>query len=93
MKAIVYHAPQDIRVEDLPGPACGDDELLVDVDACAICGTDLKAFAGKQPFLEYPRILGHELGVEIVEIGQLMLNLLHLILFIQGCTCAKTPVS
>ena len=40
-----------------------------------ICGTDLHAFRGRQPFFTYPRILGHELGVEIAEIGPNALGL------------------
>jgi 2-desacetyl-2-hydroxyethyl bacteriochlorophyllide A dehydrogenase len=39
------------------------------VHRIGVCGTDLHAFAGKQPFFNYPRILGHELGVEIIEPG------------------------
>jgi 2-desacetyl-2-hydroxyethyl bacteriochlorophyllide A dehydrogenase len=34
-----------------------------------VCGTDIHAFNGKQPFFSYPRMLGHELGVEILEVG------------------------
>lgn len=45
------------------------DEALLKVHRMGICGTDLHAYAGKQPFFSYPRILGHELGVEVVEIG------------------------
>lgn len=44
-------------------------EALVRVRAVGICGTDIHAFHGTHPFIGYPRILGHELGVEIVEIG------------------------
>jgi 2-desacetyl-2-hydroxyethyl bacteriochlorophyllide A dehydrogenase len=44
-------------------------EALVRVRRIGICGTDLHAFAGRQPFFEYPRILGHELGVEVLEIA------------------------
>ncbi len=44
-------------------------EALVRVRRVGICGTDLHAFQGTQPFLSYPRVLGHELGVEIVNIG------------------------
>src|SRR5690349_8249940 len=49
-----------------PSPRPG--EALVRVRRIGVCGTDLHAFAGRQPFFEYPRILGHELGIEIVEI-------------------------
>jgi 2-desacetyl-2-hydroxyethyl bacteriochlorophyllide A dehydrogenase len=45
-------------------------EALVRVHNIGICGTDLHAFRGKQPFFTYPRVLGHELGVEVVKIGE-----------------------
>jgi 2-desacetyl-2-hydroxyethyl bacteriochlorophyllide A dehydrogenase len=50
-----------------PVPAPG--EALVRVHRIGVCGTDLHAFAGKQPFFNYPRILGHELGVEVIDPG------------------------
>ena len=48
-------------------PRPGPGEALVRVHAIGVCGTDMHAFAGRQPFFSYPRILGHELGVEVVE--------------------------
>lgn len=45
-----------------------EQEALVKVQRIGICGTDLHAFRGKQPFFSYPRILGHELGVEVIEV-------------------------
>ncbi|MBZ0310616.1 MAG: zinc-binding alcohol dehydrogenase family protein, partial [Anaerolineae bacterium] len=45
------------------------DEVQVRVLQVGICGTDLHAFEGKQPFFTYPRILGHELAVEVIELG------------------------
>ncbi|HET6386079.1 MAG TPA: zinc-binding alcohol dehydrogenase family protein [Armatimonadota bacterium] len=53
---------------EAPGPP-GPNEAIVRVHRVGICGTDIHAFRGRQPFFSYPRILGHELGVEIVEIG------------------------
>jgi 2-desacetyl-2-hydroxyethyl bacteriochlorophyllide A dehydrogenase len=50
-----------------PDPAPG--EALVRVRAVGVCGTDFHAFNGKQPFFTYPRILGHEVGVEVVAVG------------------------
>ena len=50
-----------------PVPAPGD--ALVRVHRIGVCGTDLHAFAGRQPFFSYPRVLGHELGVEIIDPG------------------------
>ena len=48
----------------------GKGEALVRVLTVGICGTDLHAFEGTQPFFRYPRILGHELAVEIIECGE-----------------------
>ena len=60
MQAIVYHAPGDIRVEDVPKPECGPGELLVRIDACAVCGTDLKSRQHGNPRIKAPLIMGHE---------------------------------
>lgn len=67
MRQIVLQQPGDFREQqaDPPKPAAG--EALVRVHRIGVCGTDLHAFAGQQPFFTYPRILGHELGVEVVE--------------------------
>ncbi|MHB8900707.1 MAG: alcohol dehydrogenase catalytic domain-containing protein [Thermoguttaceae bacterium] len=69
MKAIVYHAPGDIRVDRLPDPACSERELLVRVDACAVCGTDLKTFRHGNPRIEPPLTMGHEFTGRVVEAG------------------------
>lgn len=45
-------------------------EALVRVKAIGICGTDYHAFNGRQPFFSYPRILGHELGIEVAAIAE-----------------------
>jgi alcohol dehydrogenase len=71
MKAIVLQQPgrfERIEIEEPPTP--GPGEVMVRVHRVGICGTDLSGFLGKMPFLSYPRILGHELGVEVVAAGQ-----------------------
>ncbi|MCL2119478.1 MAG: alcohol dehydrogenase catalytic domain-containing protein [Planctomycetaceae bacterium] len=60
MQAIVYHAPGDIRVDEIPKPVCGPGELLVRVDACAVCGTDLKSRQHGNPRIKAPLVMGHE---------------------------------
>lgn len=67
MRQIVLQEPGLFleRSSDVPRP--GADEALVRIRRVGICGTDLHAFAGRQPFFTYPRVLGHELGVEVVE--------------------------
>ena len=54
---------------ELPG-ALAAGEALVRVHRIGVCGTDIHAFNGKQPFFTYPRVLGHELGVEVVAVGE-----------------------
>src|SRR5271157_618049 len=56
--------------ETAPPSGPGAGEVLVRVLTVGICGTDLHAFEGTQPFFTYPRILGHELAVEVVETGE-----------------------
>jgi L-iditol 2-dehydrogenase len=70
MKAIVYHGPGDIRVEDVPLPTCGEDELLVKVDACAVCGTDLKSQKHGNPRVKGPLTIGHEFTGLVTEVGR-----------------------
>lgn len=41
----------------------------MNIKSIGICGTDYHAFRGKQPFFSYPRVLGHELGGEVVKLG------------------------
>lgn len=70
MKAVVLERPGQLElrnVNELNGRK--PDEALVRVHRVGICGTDLHAFRGNQPFFSYPRILGHELGVEVLEVG------------------------
>lgn len=70
MRAVILDEPGRFRLDTLPEPpAPGPGEVLVRVGRVGICGTDLHAFRGRQPFFSYPRILGHELGVEVVEVG------------------------
>lgn len=70
MKTIILDQPGHFRLADTAEPAQpGPGEALVRVRRVGICGTDLHAFQGTQPFLSYPRILGHELGVEVVALA------------------------
>jgi alcohol dehydrogenase len=75
MKALQLDAPKEFRFLDIPEPvAPGPGEALVRVHRIGICGTDLSGYLGKMPFFSYPRIPGHELGVEVVEVGPGVLN-------------------
>ncbi len=70
MKALQLEAPQRWKRIEVDAPARpGPGEALVRVHRVGICGTDISGYLGKMPFFSYPRIPGHELGVEVVEVG------------------------
>ncbi len=86
MRAITLTQPGHFEWTDLtealaPGPG----EALVRIHTVGICGTDLHAFKGRQPFFSYPRILGHELGVEVLRVGPGVTRLAP------GDRCATNP--
>ena len=64
MRAAVFYDVKDIRLEDVPEPAIGDEDVLVEVTACGICGSDLEYYMGRSPVGtadgKGPLILGHE---------------------------------
>jgi len=61
MKALVYTAPQEVTYRDEPEPAFGAADVLIEVDAVGICGSDMHAYHGHDPRRLPPLILGHEL--------------------------------
>ncbi|HEU5066621.1 MAG TPA: zinc-binding alcohol dehydrogenase family protein [Sphingomicrobium sp.] len=69
MKAVVCQEPLDLRVVDRPGPEPAAGEVLVRIQRVGLCGTDYHIFAGRHPFLAYPRVIGHELSGEVVAAG------------------------
>jgi len=68
LKAVVYHGKGDLRVEDVPVPEPGPGEMLVRVDACGICPTDLKKI--EKGLLPGPRIFGHEIAGTVAALGR-----------------------
>jgi 2-desacetyl-2-hydroxyethyl bacteriochlorophyllide A dehydrogenase len=71
MRAVVvrqYGRP--LEVMDRPVPCPGPEEVLVRVRASGLCSTDLHLLSGRQPLGELPRILGHELAGEVIELGK-----------------------
>jgi alcohol dehydrogenase len=70
MKAIVLEQPRRFVMHDIDEPTeLAVDQALVRVHRVGICGTDISGYLGKFPFYSYPRIPGHELGVEVVRVG------------------------
>lgn len=69
MLQIILEKPGTFIAAEGPEPTPAPGDAIVRVHRIGVCGTDLHAFAGKQPFFSYPRILGHELGVEVIDPG------------------------
>ncbi len=69
MKALRFYAPGDLRLEDVPEPVCGPDQVKLRVRNCSTCGTDVKILHNGHQNLTPPRITGHEIAGEIVEVG------------------------
>ncbi len=70
MKALSLESPKNWKRLDVPGPDKPQPgEALVRVHQVGICGTDISGYLGKMPFFSYPRIPGHELGVEVLDVG------------------------
>jgi len=67
MKVAMYYNNSDVRIEEMPVPSIGDNELLVKVKASGICGSDVMEW---YRIKKAPRILGHEITGDIVEIGK-----------------------
>lgn len=67
MKAILCEKPETLRLIDRPEPQRRPGEALVRIRRVGICGTDYHIYKGNQPYFEYPRVIGHELGAEVVE--------------------------
>ncbi|ECG4407215.1 hypothetical protein DD992_18020, partial [Salmonella enterica] len=61
MKTLICNNPGNIEYIERDIPHLKDDEVLLKIKAVGICGTDIHAFAGRQPFFAYPRVLGHEI--------------------------------
>jgi threonine dehydrogenase-like Zn-dependent dehydrogenase len=78
MLAVRTHGPRDYRVEEIPVPQPGPGELLIEVDACGICASDMKCFLGGELFwgkegqpgyVEGPCVAGHEYAGRVVALG------------------------
>lgn len=88
MNTVILQEPGQFTLRETALPsALGPGEVLVRVHRVGVCGTDLHAFRGEQPFFTYPRVLGHELGVEVVAFGPEMPSGAPLV----GSRCAIEP--
>lgn len=70
MKAMVYTAPLQLEIQDLPEPAPAPGEVLVRVRSVGICGSELEGIRSKSPFRVPPLVMGHELSGERLDTGE-----------------------
>ncbi len=70
MKEVVITAPRQYEMRDVPAPKPGSDEVLIQMKAAGVCGSDFHLFLGENPNAVYPRIPGHENAGLVVEVGQ-----------------------
>lgn len=72
MKLARIHAPNDVRLDEVPEPVCGPDDAILDVKACGICGSDVgyAKIGGIQARATEPVAIGHELAGVVAELGR-----------------------
>ena len=86
IRAIRFEAPYQARAVQVPAPSSpGPGQALVRTHSVGVCGTDVSAYRGTFPFFDFPRIPGHELGVEVLAVGDGVTSIAP------GDTCSVEP--
>ena len=67
MLTVICESPRNLQALNRPRPERAPGEVLLRVKRVGVCGTDLHIFTGNQPYLEYPRVMGHELSGVVEE--------------------------
>lgn len=70
MKSVYLEAPGKIGIKEVEKPVRKQNEALIKIKSVGICGSDIGAYRGANPLVSYPRIIGHELAGEVIEIGE-----------------------
>ena len=68
MKSVCLKQPGEISLVDIPRTVRGKGEILLKVRSAGICGSDIGAYKGVNPLVSYPRIIGHEIAGEVIEV-------------------------
>lgn len=69
MRALLLTNPNEWTIGEAPDPTYLEDEVVIEVAGCGVCGTDLHALAGNNPLVRFPAIPGHEFGGTVVTVG------------------------
>lgn len=67
MRSLICTKPGELDYQEIDRPAPAEGQAILKVKRIGICGTDLHAYEGTQPFFNYPRVLGHELALEAID--------------------------
>ncbi|NCF93090.1 MAG: alcohol dehydrogenase catalytic domain-containing protein [Verrucomicrobiaceae bacterium] len=67
MRAAIYRGKEALDVEEVDDPIIADGEVLLEIEACAVCGTDLRTYRHGDQKIKPPRILGHEFCGRVVD--------------------------
>lgn len=70
MKSVYLQSPNDIKIRKIEKPIRKENEALIKIKSVGICGSDVGAYRGVNKTISYPKIIGHELAGEVVEIGE-----------------------
>ena len=70
MRAVICRNPGELEIVQYPVPERKPGEALVRIRRIGVCGTDMHIYQGNQPYFTYPRVMGHELSGEIMEVGE-----------------------
>ncbi|MEI9908392.1 MAG: zinc-binding alcohol dehydrogenase family protein [Bacteroidota bacterium] len=89
MKALICTTPHQFEYAETGEPKVVSGHTIIKIKRIGICGTDLHAFEGTQPFFSYPRILGHELAAEIIETNATGFTKGEAVTFIPYFNCGK----
>ncbi len=89
MDSLVCTAPGVFQYEDIKMPVAESGRSIIKIKRIGVCGTDLHAFEGNQPYFTYPRILGHELSGELVSTDIIEFGAGETVTFIPYFSCGK----
>lgn len=68
MRAAVYHAPEQVSVESVPSPVAGPTDVVLDVEACGVCGSDVSSYAHGH-YVDDGQVMGHEMCGRVSDVG------------------------
>lgn len=74
MKAAVYEGIEKITIKEVEKPKCGDENILIRVNSCSICGTDVRTYFHGKSNVKPPQIIGHEVAGTVAEVGKKVKN-------------------